>query len=88
MTFGLSKPENQPNVITDTAYFTWNYSAFDTGHESLGAKGSKPVAEGVAAALIWKSKWNSNKVDTLPVENNPALARELMDFFEEKRELS
>ena len=84
VTFGLSKPE-QPTMSSQTQPFTWNYSGFDTGHESLGAKsGSKQLQKELQQPLIWKSKWNSNKVDTCLLENNPALARELMDFFEEK----
>ena len=43
----------------------------------------KTVAEGVAAAFDMEVGSGTQR-GVLPVENRPALARELMDFFEEK----
>ena len=44
----------------------------------------KTVAEGVAAAFGMEVEVELKQGGYLPVENNPALARELMTFFEEK----
>lgn len=54
----------------------------------LVQKRVKTVAEGVAAAFGMEVEVELKQGGYLPVENNPALARELMDFFEEKRESS
>ena len=50
----------------------------------LVQKRVKTVAEGVAAAFDMEVEVELKQGGYLPVENNPALARELMDFFEEK----
>lgn len=83
VTFGVFKLE-PPTMSSQTQLFTWNYSCLDTGHESLGAKRVKTVAEGVAAAFDMEVEVELKQGGYLPVENNPALARELMDFFDEK----
>ena len=50
----------------------------------LVQKRVRTVAEGVAAAFDMEVEVELKQGGYLPVENNPALARELMDFFEEK----
>ena len=50
----------------------------------LVQKRVKTVAEGVAAAFDMEVEVELKQGGYLPVENNPVLARELMDFFEEK----
>ena len=87
MTFGLFKPE-QPTMSSQTQPLHGTIRALTQDMSLLVQKRVKTVAEGVAAAFDMEVEVELKQGGYLPVENNPALARELMDFFEEKRELS
>ncbi len=75
VTFVIFQYGTTNNVITDTAFLHGTLFALTQDMSLFWCKRVKTVAEGVAAAfLIWKSEWNSNKVDTYLLRN-PALAR-------------
>ena len=85
----FSKLEQPTMSLQTQPFFTWNHSRLDSGHEPLGAKKRvKTVAEGVAAAFDMEVEVELKQGGYLPVENNPALARELMDFLKRKTESS
>ena len=84
VTFGLFQAGTTNNVITDTAFLHGTIRALTQDMSLLVQKRVKTVAEGVAAAFDMEVEVELKQGGYLPVENNPALARELMDFFEEK----
>ena len=83
-TFGLFQAGTTNNVITDTAFLHGTIRALTQDMSLLVQKRVKTVSEGVAAAFDMEVEVELKQGGYLPVENNPALARELMDFFEEK----
>ena len=84
VTFGLFQAGTTNNVITDTAFLHGTIRALTQDMSLLVQKRVKTVAEGVAAAFDMEVEVELKQGGYLPVENHPALARELMDFFEEK----
>ena len=84
VTFGLFQAGTTNNVITDTAFLHGTIRALTQDMSLLVQKRVKTVAEGVAAAFDMEVEVELKQGGYLPVENDPALARELMDFFEEK----
>ena len=84
MTFGVFQSGTTNNVITDTAFLHGTIRALTQDMSLLVQKRVKTVAEGVAAAFGMEVEVELKQGGYLPVENNPALARELMTFFEEK----
>ena len=84
VTFGVFQAGTTNNVITDTAFLHGTIRALTQDMSLLVQKRVKTVAEGVAAAFGMEVEVELKQGGYLPVENHPALARELMDFFEEK----
>ncbi|VJJ46479.1 GlpG protein (membrane protein of glp regulon) [Streptococcus pneumoniae] len=84
VTFGVFQAGTTNNVITDTAFLHGTIRALTQDMSLLVQKRVKTVAEGVAAAFDMEVEVELKQGGYLPVENNPALACELMDFFDEK----
>ena len=84
VTFGVFQAGTTNNVITDTAFLHGTIRALTQDISLLVQKRVKTVAEGVASAFDMEVEVELKQGGYLPVENNPVLARELMDFFEEK----
>ena len=78
----FSKLEQPTMSLQTQHFFTRNHSRFDSRHEPLWCKKkSQDCRRRVAAAFDMEVEVELKQGGYLPVENNPALARELMDFF-------
>lgn len=84
VTFGVLQAGTTNNVIADTAFLHGTIRALTHSMSLLVQKRVKAIAEGVAAAFDMDVEVELKQGGYLPVENNPKLARELMDFFQEK----
>ena len=88
VTFGLFQAGTTNNVITDTAFLHGTIRALTQDMSLLVQKRVKTVAEGVAAAFDVKLDLELKQGGYLPVENQPELAKELMDFFTAEKDVN
>ena len=69
------------NVIAETAFLHGTIRTLTMEMNLLTQKRVKAIAEGVAAAFDVQLDLELKQGGYLPVENQPELAKELMDFF-------
>lgn len=84
VTFGVLQAGTTNNVIAETAFLHGTIRSLTQEMSLLVQKRVTTIAEAVAAAFDMKVEIELKQGGYLPVENNPKLARELMDFFQEK----
>lgn len=84
VTFGVLQAGTTNNVIAETAFLHGTIRSLTQEMSLLVQKRVTTIAEAVAAAFDMEVEIELKQGGYLPVENNPKLARELMDFFEEK----
>ena len=81
VTFGSMHAGTTNNVIAETAFLHGTIRTLTMEMNLLTQKRVKAIAEGVAAAFDVKLDLELKQGGYLPVENQPELAKELMDFF-------
>lgn len=86
VTFGSMHAGTTNNVIAETAFLHGTIRTLTKEMSILTQQRVKKVAEGVAAAFDLEVDIQMKQGGYLPVENNPALAQELMDFYENDSE--
>lgn len=84
VTFGVLQAGTTNNVIAETAFLHGTIRSLTQEMSLLVQKRVTTIAEAVAAAFDMDVEIELKQGSYLPVENNPKLARELMDFFQEK----
>lgn len=84
VTFGVLQAGTTNNVIAETAFLHGTIRSLTQEMRLLVQKRVTTIAEAVAAAFDMDVEIELKQGGYLPVENNPKLARELMDFFQEK----
>ena len=84
VTFGVLQAGTTNNVIAETAFLHGTIRSLTQEMSLLVQKRVTTIAEAVAAAFDMDVEIELKQGGYLPVENNPKLARELMDFFQEK----
>lgn len=84
VTFGSMHAGTTNNVIAETAFLHGTIRILTMEMNLLTQKRVKTIAEGVAAAFDMEVDIDLKQGGYLPVENNPELAVELMDFFEQE----
>ena len=84
VTFGVMQAGPTNNVIAETAFLHGTIRSLTQEMSLLVQKRVTTIAEAVAAAFDMEVEIELKQGGYLPVENNPKLARELMDFFQEK----
>ena len=84
VTFGVLQAGTTNNVIAETAFLHGTIRSLTQEMLLLVQKRVTTIAEAVAAAFDMEVEIELKQGGYLPVENNPKLARELMDFFQEK----
>lgn len=84
VTFGVLQAGTTNNVIAETAFLHGTIRSLTQEMRLLVQKRVTTIAEAVAAAFDMEVEIELKQGGYLPVENNPKLARELMDFFQEK----
>lgn len=84
VTFGVLQAGTTNNVIAETAFLHGTIRSLTQEMSLLVQKRVTTIAESVAAAFDMDVEIELKQGGYLPVENNPKLARELMDFFQEK----
>ena len=84
ITFGVLQAGTTNNVIAETAFLHGTIRSLTQEMSLLVQKRVTTIAEAVAAAFDMEVEIELKQGGYLPVENNPKLARELMDFFREK----
>lgn len=84
VTFGVLQAGTTNNVIAETAFLHGTIRSLTQEMSLLVQKRVTTIAEAVAAAFDMEVEIELKQGGYLPVENNPKLARELMDFFQEK----
>ena len=84
VTFGVLQAGTTNNVIAETAFLHGTIRSLTQEMSLLVQKRVTTIAESVAAAFDMEVEIELKQGGYLPVENNPKLARELMDFFQEK----
>lgn len=84
VTFGVLQAGTTNNVIAENAFLHGTIRSLTQEMSLLVQKRVTTIAESVAAAFDMDVEIELKQGGYLPVENNPKLARELMDFFEEK----
>lgn len=84
VTFGVLQAGTTNNVIAETAFLHGTIRSLTQKMSLLVQKRVTTIAEAVAAAFDMEVEIELKQGGYLPVENNPKLARELMDFFQEK----
>ena len=81
VTFGSMHAGTTNNVIAETAFLHGTIRTLTMEMNLLTQKRVKAIAEGVAAAFDVKLDLELKQGGYLPVENQPEMAKELMDFF-------
>ena len=81
VTFGSMHAGTTNNVIAETAFLHGTIRTLTMEMNLLTQKRVKAIAEGVAAAFDVELDLELKQGGYLPVENQPELAKELMDFF-------
>lgn len=81
VTFGSMHAGTTNNVIVDTAKLHGTIRTLTQDMSLLIQKRLTEIAQGVAAAFAMEVEVELKQGGYLPVENNPELARDLMDFF-------
>lgn len=84
VTFGVLQAGTTNNVIAETAFLHGTIRSLTQEMSLLVQKRVTTIAESVAAAFDMDVEIELKQGGYLPVENNSKLARELMDFFQEK----
>lgn len=84
VTFGVLQAGTTNNVIAETAFLHGTIRSLTQEMSLLVQKRVTTIAEAVATAFDMEVEIELKQGGYLPVENNPKLARELMDFFQEK----
>lgn len=84
VTFGVLQAGTTNNVIAETAFLHGTIRSLTQEMSLLVQKRVTTIAEAVAAAFDMEVEIELKQGGYLPVENNPKLARELMNFFQEK----
>lgn len=84
VTFGVLQAGTTNNVIAETAFLHGTIRSLTQEMSLLVQKRVTTIAEAVATAFDMDVEIELKQGGYLPVENNPKLARELMDFFQEK----
>lgn len=84
VTFGVLQAGTTNNVIAETAFLHGTIRSLTQEMSLLVQKRVTTIAEAVATAFDMEAEIELKQGGYLPVENNPKLARELMDFFQEK----
>ena len=84
VTFGVLQAGTTNNVIAETAFLHGTIRSLTQEMSLLVQKRVTTIAEAVAAAFDMDVEIELKQGGYLQVENNPKLARELMDFFQEK----
>jgi len=79
--FGSMHAGTTNNVIAETAFLHGTIRTLTMEMNLLTQKRVKTIAEGVAAAFDVELDLELKQGGYLPVENQPELAKELMDFF-------
>ena len=83
VTFGSMQAGVTNNVIAETAFLHGTIRTLTQDMSLLIQKRVREIAEGVAASFGMTVDIELNQGGYLPVENNPELAAELMDFFDQ-----
>lgn len=83
VTFGVFQAGTADNVISETANLRGTIRALTQDVLQSIMKRVSEVAKGVAASFVMEVDVHLKQGGYLPVENNPALAQELMTFFED-----
>lgn len=84
VTFGAMQAGTTNNVISETAFMHGTIRALTQEMNLHIQKRVKTIAEGVAASFDMEVEVILNPSGYLPVENNPDLARQLMNFFQKQ----
>ncbi|KXT77669.1 N-acetyldiaminopimelate deacetylase [Streptococcus sp. DD13] len=82
VTFGAMRAGTTNNVIADEAFLHGTIRALTQEMNLLVQDRLRTIAEGVAASFGLEVVIELNQGGYLPVENDPALAAELMNYFE------
>lgn len=88
VTFGSMHAGTTNNVIAETAFLHGTIRTLTMEMNLLTQKRVKAIAEGVAAAFDVKLNLELKQGGYLPVENQPELAKELMDFFTAEKDVN
>ena len=81
VTFGSMHAGTTNNVIAETAFLHGTIRTLTQEMNQLTQERLREVAEGVAKSFGMELELEMRQGGYLPVENNPALAQELMDFY-------
>lgn len=81
VTFGSMQAGSTNNVIAETAFLHGTIRSLTQEMSQLVQTRVRQIAQGLAAAFGVEVSVELRQTGYLPVENDPALARELMDFF-------
>ncbi|MDY4761793.1 N-acetyldiaminopimelate deacetylase [Streptococcus thoraltensis] len=84
VTFGAMQAGTTNNVISETAFMHGTIRALTQEMNLHIQKRVKTIAEGVAASFDMEVEVILNPSGYLPVENNPDLARQLLNFFQKQ----
>ncbi|WP_242258764.1 N-acetyldiaminopimelate deacetylase [Streptococcus thoraltensis] len=84
VTFGAMQAGTTNNVISETAFMHGTIRALTQEMNLHIQKRVKTIAEGVTASFDMEVEVILNPSGYLPVENNPDLARQLMNFFQKQ----
>ena len=84
MTFGATRAGTTSNVIADEAFLHGTIRSLTQDMSLLIQDRVRTIAKGVAAAFDLQVDVELKQGGYLPVENNPALAADLMTFFAEQ----
>lgn len=83
VTFGSMHAGTTNNVISETAYLHGTIRTLTQEMNDLTQKRIREIAQGIATSFDLAVEINLKQGGYLPVENNPALAEELMTFFDQ-----
>ncbi|WP_394406032.1 N-acetyldiaminopimelate deacetylase [Streptococcus sp. 20-1249] len=84
VTFGDMRAGTTNNVIADEAFLHGTIRSLTQDMSLLMQERVRTLAEGVAASFGMEVVVDLKQGGYLPVENNPALASDLMNFFDER----
>lgn len=85
VTFGKMEAGTTNNIIAETAFLHGTIRSLTQEMNQLTQKRLTEIAQGVASSFGMEIDLKLKQGGYLPVENNPILARELMDFFENQK---
>lgn len=83
VTFGQMHAGTTNNIIAETAFVHGTIRTLTQEMNLLTQKRLSEIARGVASSFGMEIELNLKQGGYLPVENNPELASQLMDFFEQ-----